>query len=592
MVSGQTEGIKKTILQEIENLYDFEAERGDFLESALLETLAYLTQLIKKEIGVYITRDNRIVEVVVGEHDRVSLPIMSMRRNLNNLSGIRCVHTHPGGDGQLSHLDMQSLRKMCFDAIVAVGVVEGIVSNVQVGFLGQWQQSAFDVVLFGPYFDVDEIPQKTLKEQIRISEEWVRDTRPIAIEQGPERAILVGLYQDDGERSMQELKCLVDTAGAEIIHKVIQKRQKPDAATYFGTGKVDELGMLVQAHNADVVIVDDELSGLQTRNLEARLGVKVIDRTALILDIFAMRAISKEGKLQVALAQMKYRLPRLIGLGMVLSRLGGGIGTRGPGETKLEVDRRRIRKSIHELEQELEKLVKQRNLRRAQRQRSEIPVVALVGYTNAGKSTLLNALSGSDVFVEDKLFATLDPTARKVLLPSGRDFILIDTVGFIHKLPHDLVDAFHSTLEETLFADLLLHVIDASSEDAHHQKQVVEEVLAKLGAHQKPTLLVCNKVDKVEGDAYLCGDDEAVHISAKEGTGLDKLQEAIEKQLFSLRRLVTLHIPFSAGQALSFIHESGQIVSEDYTDKGTQVQVFLKEADFARVQKMLCSVDN
>lgn len=310
--------------------------------------------------------------------------------------------------------------------------------------------------------------------------------------------------------------------------RVLQKKNKPDTATYVGSGKAERLQLDAQAVEADVIIVDDELTGIQTRNLEELTGVKVVDRTTLILDIFAQRAKSGEGKLQVALAQMKYRSTRLIGQGLILSRLGGGIGTRGPGESKLEMDRRRIRERITELRRDLEQLERQRDVRRKNRQKSKIPTVALVGYTNTGKSTLLNLLTDAGVYVQNQLFATLDATSRKVVPDDGGEFLLTDTVGFISKLPHDLVEAFKSTLEEAALADVLVIVSDASNPETPLQRKVVDQVLEELGAVDQPRIDVMNKCDLERQSEPIPG---AIEISAKTGFGIDRLMGAITREL-------------------------------------------------------------
>ena len=323
---------------------------------------------------------------------------------------------------------------------------------------------------------------------------------------------------------------MAKTAGAEVVAKTYQKRDKPDSALFLGKGKIQEISLLVQEHNANLVICDDELSPSQQRNLEQVLGAKVIDRTELILDIFAQRAQSHEGKLQVELAQLKYKMPRIGGQGLVLSRLGGGIGTRGPGETKLEVDKRRIRSRINDIEKLIENVKKHRQLHRENRIASNIPTIALVGYTNAGKSTLLNKLTAAEVLAEDKLFATLDPTTRKIVLPNGQEALLTDTVGFIQKLPHQLVSAFRATLEEVKVADLLLHVIDASHINYEEQMQAVISVLKELKIVDKPTVLVFNKVDKIDEEITinkLLQYHNSVAISAKDGQKLENLMDLI-----------------------------------------------------------------
>ena len=393
-----------------------------------------------------------------------------------------------------------------------------------------------------------------------------------------ERAYLVGL---DSERSLEELARLADTAGAVVVGTMLQKKTRPDTATYIGSGKADELSLACQAKDADIVIFDDELSGVQTRNLEDVLrGVKVLDRTTLILDIFAQRAQSREGRLQVELAQMAYQLPRLMGHGVSMSRLGGGIGTRGPGETRLEMDRRRIRKRMSDLRREIKELEEQRSLRRARREKNKVPVVALVGYTNAGKSTLLNALSDADVLAEDKLFATLDPIVRTVKLPNGGEFLLVDTVGFISKLPHALVDAFRSTLEEALLADILLIVSDGASEEMHHQHKVVLEVLASLGAADKPMIDVINKVDLMEAPPQWPG---AVAISAKNGQGMEALLTEIKRQLRGVQKKLRVSIPYEQGAVLSMLHSSGSVIAEEYTDTGMLIDVMADDELYGRL---------
>lgn len=386
-----------------------------------------------------------------------------------------------------------------------------------------------------------------------------------------ERAILVAIISSpEDEETLNELKELAVTAGAEVIGILTQKKKGINKAHYIGKGKLEELKMYVKNQQADLVIVNDELTGTQIKNLEDALGVKIVDRTNLILDIFAKRARSKEGMLQVELAQLKYRLPRLVGLGGQLSRLGGGIGTRGPGETKLEVDRRHIRNRIKAIEEKLEELEKHRNLQRQRRKKNQIPVVAIVGYTNAGKSTLLNALTGADAYVEDKLFATLDPTARKLVLPSGREVILTDTVGFIRKLPHDLVEAFKSTLEEVKYADLLLHVIDVTSPDMDEKIKVVEKVLSDLGAIETPRINVYNKIDLLE--IVPSGNNRDIYISAKNKIGLDRLLEAIERELFKETEVVSFLFPYEKTREYNYLKERGKVIEEDFDEKGISVK--------------------
>lgn len=378
---------------------------------------------------------------------------------------------------------------------------------------------------------------------------------------------------------MEELKELALTAGAEVIGVMTQKRNTIDKAHYIGKGKLKELKFFVENQGADLVIFNDELTGVQLKNIEEVLKVKVIDRTNLILDIFAKRARSREGILQVELAQLRYRLPRLVGLGEQLSRLGGGIGTRGPGETKLETDRRHIKNRIKAIEKKLEEIKKHRNLQRERRRKNQIPVVAIVGYTNAGKSTLLNALTNAEVYVEDKLFATLDPTARRFILPSGREVILVDTVGFIRKLPHDLVEAFKSTLEEVKYADLLLHVIDVTLADMEEKIKVVEKVLLDLGVMGTPIINVFNKIDLL--DVVPKGNERNIYISAKNKIGLDKLLEVIEEEIFKDAEIVNFLLPYDKTKEYNYLKEKTKVVEEKFSEKGiiikAEVQKEIKE---------------
>lgn len=378
-----------------------------------------------------------------------------------------------------------------------------------------------------------------------------------------ERAILVGLDDD-----MEELAELVRSAGGEPIATVVQLLERPQATYYIGTGKAEELKNLVWELDADVVVFDSELTPAQARNVEKLLNVRVVDRTQLILDIFAQRAHSKEGKLQVELAQLTYLLPRLIGAGSELSRLGGGIGTRGPGETQLEVDRRRIRQRIADIRQELKSVRRTRAVQRSGRRRSGMPFIALVGYTNAGKSTLMNALTDADVHAEDRLFATLDPTVRRMDLGDGRSALLADTVGFIRKLPHQLVAAFRATLEEVQDADVLLHVVDASDPAAPEHIAAVEAVLDELHVLDKPTVTAFNKLDvainRRKVDEWARSTPGGVAISATRGLGLDELRQALIAALPMQTERRVFHIPYSEGSALSALREHGRIIELDY----------------------------
>lgn len=382
----------------------------------------------------------------------------------------------------------------------------------------------------------------------------------------------------DADDSMDELEELADTAGAEVVARVIQNMPLINNASYLGSGKLQEIRDLAEKLGANLLIVDDELSGAQIRNIEDITNLDVVDRTMLILDIFAQRARSNEGKLQVELAQQKYLMPRLLGMGTKLSRLGGGIGTRGPGETKLESDRRHIRRRIDALEAELKEVARRRGDRRQRRKKNDIPTFAIVGYTNAGKSTLLNRLTDAGVYAQDQLFATLDPTARELLLPSGQKIVLVDTVGLLRRLPHQLIRAFESTLEEAAEADFILHVCDLSNENVTEQKTVAEELLNELGCADIPMLTVYNKCDRVIEAMRPQESDSLVCISAKTGENLDRLTAKIEKLLSERMREMTLLLPYSAGGELERLRKLGQIHSLDYTENGMEVTAAVPKA--------------
>ena len=388
--------------------------------------------------------------------------------------------------------------------------------------------------------------------------------------QKPESALLVGVDSGDFdcEESLSELAELAKTAGAEVQAKVTQKREKPDAATYIGRGRLGEIKDFCRDNETDLLIFDTELTPSQQRNIEDITGIRVIDRTELILDIFAARARSGEGKLQVELAQLKYSLPRLGGKGTSLSRLGGGIGTRGPGETKLETDRRHIRRRIKSLEDDLEALSKRRRIARARREKDGTQTVAIVGYTNAGKSTLMNTLTQAGVLAEDKLFATLDPTARALTLPDGRRVMLIDTVGFIRRLPHGLVEAFKSTLEEAATATLILNVCDASSPECAEHLDVTNRLLDELGCSGKPIIAVFNKCDVAPDIGWLSAGLRSVKISALNGEGLDLLLEEIVKALPPTRKKVSLLLPYSMGSDAALLRSDGAVEKEEYREDG------------------------
>lgn len=418
----------------------------------------------------------------------------------------------------------------------------------------------------------------------------------------PERAILVGLYSDGRQRaraeeSLDELEELAKSAGAIVVDRVLQEREQPDRAYFVGKGKIEELGLRVPAEAIDLLIFDDNLTPAQKAHIADAVKRKAIDRTELILDIFARRARTKEGKIQVELAQLQYLLPRLRGKGEELSRLGGGIGTRGPGETKLEADRRRIKRRIQILQRELKEIEKQRRLHRLRREEADLPIIALVGYTNAGKSTLFNTLTKADAPVSNRLFATLDPLVRRLRLPDGQEALLSDTVGFIRKLPHQLVAAFRATLEEVVESDLLLHVIDVSEEDCRERMAAVEEVLEELGADGIRRINIFNKIDLLDPDraARLLGlkslHPDAVSISALTGQGIDELLQLIAEKLSQRIRLASFKIPYSQANLVDELHRRGKVISQSFGDDGIRVVAEAPRSLVERNRRFLAEQD-
>ncbi|MEG1547290.1 MAG: GTPase HflX [Clostridia bacterium] len=586
-VNGNTDGIKTTLLNEMAALYDYTMDASEFAPFEMLELLARFTAKLRREISVYISRDGRIVDVSIGDSGKVNMPNMRLSRNEDRLCGVRCIHTHPNGDGRLSGVDIGTLRSMRLDCMAALGVNDdGSMGALYAGYLGDMLGEERQVIIFGPMRPY-KLPQSELIKEIRNADTRLKSGTKAVDEARPERAVLVGIENNEGYDTIAELAELAATAGAQVVGRVLQRRRDVDNATYIGSGKAEELSLLGSELEAELFIFDDELSAVQIRNLESIIGARVIDRTALILDIFASRAQSREGKLQVELAQLKYRLPRLLGQGTVLSRQGAGIGTRGPGEKKLEIDRRRIRSRITELKEELYEIEKQRGLRRERRERNIAPLVALVGYTNAGKSTLLNALTNAGVLAEDKLFATLDPVVRQVQFPHGTLALISDTVGFINKLPHDLVEAFKSTLEEVTAADLILHVVDCSSSYYDSQMAVVEDVLLKLKAGDTARINVYNKIDKLTEPPHANG---ACLISAKTGEGMEALLDRVEQMLNSVRTTVELVIPYDKYEAMTLLRTDGLILEEVHQDGGTLVKAQMDDATMWRLKRILGDV--
>lgn len=589
-IKGNIKGIRDSVIAELQKLYDMQSPQ--LVSQELAAKLADITEYINREISVYITRSGQIIEIAVGDNATVELPSFSGRRGAGRLSGIRCIHTHPGGNPYLSGVDISALKNNKYDAMVAIGVISPDFTKSELTFgliTGIDSNENYTAECYGPYSIEDAENINFVNTVSTIERILDKQTGTASLQVMSERAILIGMEwgRNDSlwtvDDSLEELKQLADTAGATVIKKFIQKRPKPDPAFFIGRGKVQELALYAQQENIDLCIFDDELSPAQQRNIESVMGIRILDRTALILDIFAQRARTNEGKLQVELAQLQYTLPRIMGKGLMLSRLGGGIGTRGPGETKLEVDRRRIRDRIAFIKDQIEKVKAVRSLHRSKRKKNNVFEVSLVGYTNAGKSTLLNTLTNSDIYAKDQLFATLDPTTRQLTLPNKQEIIITDTVGFIQRLPHQLIAAFRSTLEVVTEADLLVHVIDVSHELYKEQAAAVHEVLKEIGAETKPVITVYNKIDKLPPDSKLADrlalEEDAVCISAAKKLNLETLQQMIETHLKSKAVEVTLCIPYAETAKAAQLHETANVLEQEYTENGAVMKVILPVED-------------
>lgn len=580
MIYGNIDGVRNSILDELESIYSIKSLKDEICSVEILNIISRVSSFIEREVSVGINRKGSVTSVAIGDSTSVEVPIINIEEK--RLSGVRVIHTHPNGYCNLSALDLTALLKLKLDAIVSVAINEkGNIIDFSLGMLTlynnklEYQEEA--------NLSLEKITSINILDKIRFIENLIKTND--VIEETEEKAILVG---SDTKESLEELKELTEACNIPVLQTIFQSRNKIDAAYFIGRGKVLEIAAIRQVERANVIIFDDELSGSQVRNLEAALGAKVIDRTTLILEIFATRAKTKEAKIQVELAQLKYRMSRLQGLGTILSRTGGGIGTRGPGEKKLETDRRHIMETIYDLKSELKKIKKTREVQREKRNKENIPKVSLVGYTNAGKSTLRNALcdlatkkdakAKEKVFEADMLFATLDTTTRAIALKNKGIITLTDTVGFVRKLPHDLVEAFKSTLEEVIFSDLLCHVIDTSSDTSIEQYIAVNEVLTELGAIDKETILVLNKVDKATEEQLNAIKEkieghEIIEVSAKEGTNLEELLDLIEQKLPYNYRKVEYLIPYDKSDVQSYLHRNGRVIEEDYKEDGTYMMV-------------------
>lgn len=577
MISGNIIGVRTSILERLEQLFDIETEKQQFADRQIVEEIATVTTLLNREISVAIDRRGKVVEIAIGDSQTVKLP--SVEKDKRGLSGIRIVHTHPNGSSRLSDVDISALLSLKLDAMFAIGVCDGEVNSVTLGFCNLVQDAV--VYQMTDEWSLEDALYYDVLTHIQEAEKNFRAmTATREVDDEKDVALVVGT---DTESSLIELIELARACNIEVVEQIFQKRNSIDTKYFIGSGKVAEISLERQVLQANMVIFDDELTGVQLRNLEGQLGCRVIDRTMLILEIFARRAKTREAKIQVLIAKLKYERSRLSGQGVEMSRLGGGLGAKGSGETKLELDRRKIRDVIHHYEHELKKIESVQDIQKRKRTKSNIPQVALVGYTNVGKSTLRNliidlysddkSIKKEHVLSQDMLFATLSTTVRTFLLPDKRVASLVDTVGFIRKLPHDLVESFKSTLSEVIDADLIVHVIDSSSDEAPEQIVAVNEVLHELHCQDKKQLIVFNKCDVATEEQLErlneLGFVDVVQMSAKSKYGIEQfvqtLSELLPNPLVSMR----ICIPYAYSEMLSQVYHDCEVIDVTYDDVGT-----------------------
>ncbi|HPB16175.1 MAG TPA: GTPase HflX [Clostridia bacterium] len=559
-VNGNTEGLKKSMLDMLLSIYDDYDDSGCYCTQDTLDKICAVSFHTKREIAVYIDKRDRVILVAVGDSELV-------RTDYEPVKGMRLIHTHPSGTANLSSVDVETLKNSSLSAMSAVSMKEdGKMHMMYCACLDENNQP----LIFGPYKKISQTLSfmSVLKETYHVKNDEIKIT-----EHKSERIIAVGLNSSYSASLMEELESLISAAGGICVASIVQNKEEPDPAYYIGKGKITELLHACSQFQADAVVFDDELTYSQQSNIEAELNVKVLDRTSVILDIFAKRAFTNEGKLQVELAMLGYLYPRLTGKGQMLSRLGGGIGTRGPGESKLETDRRHIRRRMTYLKDQLDKVDKRRSLLRDNKSRKNYFTFAIAGYTNAGKSTLLNTLTKSSVMAEDMLFATLDPSARSMKLKSNNNAMLIDTVGFISKLPVKLVEAFKSTLDEIRYADCILHVIDGSSKNANMQMNEVYSILKSIGAGHVPVIEVVNKTDLVKEPFLNATSYPRTYISCVTGEGMESLLDLMDDASKNKNVCMKLKVDYSNGKLLAFIHSNAKILAKTDTDDGIELDI-------------------
>ncbi len=577
-IYGNIDGVNKNTLKELEEIYNYKIPWNQVGSLELFTILLEISTRINKELAVYINRKGTVKLVSVGTKYNAPLPFLTESRDPNNLVRLGCIHTHPGGNSLLSGEDYSLLTNFKLDYICAIASGN---STIEASLALLKSPENVDNT-FIEYKEIDEEDLFEIK-YLDIIAELEKNRKKAIFSEDPNKKETAVLYIPYNNLSSEELyekteefKKLATSAGLVVLEVFTQNVR--NSKSVIGKGKTEELFSYINQNQADCLLIDSSISPSLEKNLSDSLNIKIIDRTNLILDIFAQRAKSREGKLQVELAQLKYLLPRIMGQGLALSKLGGGIGTRGPGETKLETDRRHIRTRIENLEHQLKSVKKRRNIQKQNRIKQELPLVSLVGYTNSGKSTLLNTLSSDNIYVEDLLFATLDTTTRGIIFKESQNKVLLtDTVGFISDIPHQLVSAFKSTLEEVVEADLLLHVVDISNPNWSNQLKVVNKVLDELNALDKNMIYVFNKIDASnKEDLHVTPDRDYFMISAKTGEGISELLKGIEDIFYTKVNLKIL-IPYSDSKTLALAHKYGDIKETEHLNEGTLLNLDLDQ---------------
>lgn len=586
MIYTQLDSIKKSIIDELEKLYDENADNSFLFSQNLIEKIIEISLKTNKEISACIDRKGKILAISMGESNNVEIPL---EKEEGRYSKVRIIHTHPNGDYNLSAVDISALISLKLDSIVSVSMDKGEIKGV-LAYLNVKNGKIYPEI--SNPLSLDELINFNLWDKLKEIEGQEEFS-----EKDEERAILVSIQ---GKESIDELIELTKACEVNPVRVITQNREKIDKSFYIGRGKAAEISYFRQIDDADLIIFDDELTGAVVKNLENLIGARVIDRTTLILEIFARRAKTKEAKVQVELAQLKYRLPRLQGMGEGMSRTGGGIGIRGPGEKKLETDRRHIRERIYDLKEELLKITKTREVQR--KKRNDIPKISLVGYTNAGKSTLRNKLcelyaeeslkDKTEVFTKDMLFATLDTTTRVIKINEYTDAALTDTVGFISRLPHDLIESFKSTLEEARDSDILIHVIDGKSSNIKEHINSVYNVLEELNISDKPIIEAVNKIDLLSSDEMKQVEDalwgrDYIKISAKKDMNLIELVKSIIEKLSISEKKENFLIPYDQQGLISYLHDNGKIISMEYKEDGTLISAVVEEKVYNKLKKYI-----